>query len=387
MCAYKRISPMPVIEGGTGAGTFTSNGVLLGNTTSAVTATAAGTTGQILTGITGSAPTFQSPAASSISITGNTGGALTGNAFTFTGGTTGLSFGGSGTTETLTFAGITANGGTVNLATDATTSAINVGTGAGVKTTLLGSTNTTSTTTLQSGSGVLNVTSTNGALTINSGTGALGISTDASATTISIGTGGAVKGLTIGSTNTTSSTVVQAGTGASSFQPTGAGSIAIGSTNTGVSTFGNLTGTTTINFGGGSALTTFVDWTSWTPTFVGQTTAGTTTYSVQFGTYSRIGNIVTASFTIVLSAATGTGSVNIGGFPFNFNSATNYAPEGSVRGLGGFTWAGAGTSMTIEGVGGTNHCLILISGTGVTGGIQQMANAATSLIGTITYRV
>ncbi len=39
---------------------------------------------------------------SSVSITGDSGGALTGSAFTFTGGTTGLSFGGSGSTETLT---------------------------------------------------------------------------------------------------------------------------------------------------------------------------------------------------------------------------------------------------------------------------------------------
>ena len=205
--------PVVVSSGGTGAITLTSNGVLLGNGTSPVTATAAGTTGQVLTGVTGSAPTFQSPASSSISITGDTGGALTGTAFTFAGGTTGLSFGGSGSTETLTFAGITANGGTVSLATDATTSTINVGTGAGAKTSTFGSASSTSATTVQSGSGVLNVTATGGALTINSGTGALGISTDASATTVSFATGGAVKTVTLGSTNSTSGTTIQSGSG------------------------------------------------------------------------------------------------------------------------------------------------------------------------------
>src|SRR4029077_5175117 len=101
-----------VAGGGTGATTLTSHGVLLGNTTSAITATAAGTTGQVLTGVTGSDPTFQSPAASSISITGNSGGALTGNAFTFTGGTTGLTFAGAGSTETLGGTLAVANGGT-----------------------------------------------------------------------------------------------------------------------------------------------------------------------------------------------------------------------------------------------------------------------------------
>lgn len=148
-----------------------------------------------------------------ITITGDTGGAQTGNSFTFNGGTTGLSFGGAADVFTTTFAGITANGGTVSLATDATASTINIGTGAGAKTSTFGSTNTTSSTTLQSGSGALNVTSTNGALTINSGTGALGISTDASATTVSFATGAAVKTVTLGSTNTTSSTAIKSGTG------------------------------------------------------------------------------------------------------------------------------------------------------------------------------
>jgi hypothetical protein len=51
--------PVPVSLGGTGAITLTSNGVLLGNGTSAVTATTAGTTGQVLTGVTGNPPIFQ----------------------------------------------------------------------------------------------------------------------------------------------------------------------------------------------------------------------------------------------------------------------------------------------------------------------------------------
>lgn len=181
--------------------------------TAGVISTVTGTAGFVLTANTGAAPSFQAPAASSITITGDTGGGLTGNSFTFSGGTTGLSFGGSGTTETLTFAGITANGGTVSLATDATTSTINVGTGAGVKTSTFGSTNSTSATTVQSGSGALNITSTNGALTINSGTGTLGISTDAAATTVNVGTGGAAKTVTLGSTNSTSTTNLQSGSG------------------------------------------------------------------------------------------------------------------------------------------------------------------------------
>ena len=110
--AYKQIRPIVVSEGGTGNTTLTIHTLLLGNGTTALTQLANGTTGQILTAVTGLDPSWQSPAASSISITGNTGGALTGAAFTFTGGTTGLSFGGAGSTETLSGTLVVANGGT-----------------------------------------------------------------------------------------------------------------------------------------------------------------------------------------------------------------------------------------------------------------------------------
>jgi hypothetical protein len=64
-----------VAQGGTGAGTFTQNGVIYGNTAGALQVTAAGTTGQCLTGNTGAAPTF---VACTGSPTGTAGGDLTG---------------------------------------------------------------------------------------------------------------------------------------------------------------------------------------------------------------------------------------------------------------------------------------------------------------------
>ena len=51
---------LPVSLGGTGAATFTANGVLYGNSASAVQVTAAGSTGECLIGNTGSAPTWGS---------------------------------------------------------------------------------------------------------------------------------------------------------------------------------------------------------------------------------------------------------------------------------------------------------------------------------------
>jgi len=241
--AYKRISPQPVVEGGTGAQTFTAYSVIAAGTTATgafQNVVGVGTLGQVLTSAGPAAlPAWQTLGASSISITGDTGGALTSGSFTFTGGTTGLSFGGAGSTETLTFAGITANGGTVSLATDATTSTINIGTGAGVKTSTFGSTNSTSATTVQSGSGALAVTSTNGTLTINSGTGVLAVSNDASATTINLGTGAAAKTVTLGSTNTTSTTTLQAGSGGVKLGAVAEGALVTSST----SVISTVTGT------------------------------------------------------------------------------------------------------------------------------------------------
>ncbi len=58
-------TPVSVSNGGTGAGTFTADGLLYGNTTSAIGATAAGTSGQLLIGNTSNAPGWVTPTATS----------------------------------------------------------------------------------------------------------------------------------------------------------------------------------------------------------------------------------------------------------------------------------------------------------------------------------
>lgn len=65
------ITDLVVADGGTGASTFTTNGLLYGNGASALAATSAGTTGTLLHGNTGSAPTF-----SAVSLTADVSGAL-----------------------------------------------------------------------------------------------------------------------------------------------------------------------------------------------------------------------------------------------------------------------------------------------------------------------
>ncbi|MGA4923504.1 hypothetical protein, partial [Bacillus subtilis] len=56
--------------------------------------------------------------------------------------------------------------------------------------------------------------------------------------------------------------------------------------------------------------------TTFTPTIVGATAAGTGTYTTQSGTYSKIANIVFLRAYISWTAHTGTGNMRIGGLPF-----------------------------------------------------------------------
>jgi hypothetical protein len=75
-----------VTDGGTGTGTFTSNGVLYGNGTGAIGVTAAGTTNQCLLANTGAAPTWGTcSAAGSVSLQGSTPGSPQTGHFNITG--------------------------------------------------------------------------------------------------------------------------------------------------------------------------------------------------------------------------------------------------------------------------------------------------------------
>lgn len=61
---------------------------------------------------------------------------------------------------------------------------------------------------------------------------------------------------------------------------------------------------------------------TYTPTYVGDTTAGTTTYSAQVGEWIRIGNVVHVWGLVSWSAATGTGNGQIS-LPFTARSTVN----------------------------------------------------------------
>jgi hypothetical protein len=62
---------------------------------------------------------------------------------------------------------------------------------------------------------------------------------------------------------------------------------------------------------------------SWTPTIVGSTTAGTASYTVAQGYYTKIGNRVFLQCYINWSSGTGTGNLLIGNLPFTSSSSSN----------------------------------------------------------------
>ena len=79
---------------------------------------------------------------------------------------------------------------------------------------------------------------------------------------------------------------------------------------------------------------------TWTPAIAGTSTAGTGTYSVQVGRYTKIGNTVTAHLNLTWSAHTGTGNMNISGLPFTSANVANLNP----------VTAAYATTLTITGV-------------------------------------
>ena len=94
---------LPIAAGGTAATSFTANGVVYGNGTSALGVTAAGTTGQVLVGNTGAAPTWSTISGSLVSsfqtsLSGLTPSTATTGAVTLAG-TLGTSSGGTNLTS------------------------------------------------------------------------------------------------------------------------------------------------------------------------------------------------------------------------------------------------------------------------------------------------
>lgn len=81
---------------------------------------------------------------------------------------------------------------------------------------------------------------------------------------------------------------------------------------------------TAVSFDSGSNLLNTYTVGSFTPTIVGGSTAGTTTYADQHAYYTRIGNLVTISTYILVNSVTGTGQATYTSLPFTVKNQTSY---------------------------------------------------------------
>lgn len=196
---------------------------------------------------------------------------------------------------------------------------------------------------------------------------------------VTTGTQNVGLGSSAGSSITTGSNNVAIGYNAQVASATGSNQLAIGTGITGSLTTGALTvgalnaSSVTI---GGTALANYTEG-SFTPTVIGSSTAGTTTYTTQLGQYSRIGNVVFVVITLSWSAMTGTGDLQVGGLPF--------APNATLQ-SGLSIWynnltVGAGKQLTCET--STSSSILLLTANDPSGGASAnvgVDNSATLII-------
>ena len=159
---------------------------------------------------------------------------------------------------------------------------------------------------------------------------------------------------------------------------------------------GRHTGTTTVDGlvvgnggiqvgGTGSANTLdFYEEGTWTPTAYGSGATGATTYGQQYGSYTKIGNTVHATFYMGVSGMTGTGSIRIGGLPFNSASGSQYLTTGSCM-TDALTW-GTSKTMLVPYIQGSVNYIDLYGSRGDAGAWGNTpVDASWTIIASITY--
>jgi len=126
---------------------------------------------------------------------------------------------------------------------------------------------------------------------------------------------------------------------------------------------------------------------TWTPVIGGAGGNGSQSYSVQMGSYVKIGQFVYASFNVTLSnkGAGITGALQIQGLPFTVLSVTNYFPPVFIN-----YWTSAG--IALSGMGGycsgtvCNVYGVAAAATSVSAGDNTWINNTTQFLGAAAYR-
>lgn len=122
---------------------------------------------------------------------------------------------------------------------------------------------------------------------------------------------------------------------------------------------------------------------TWTPTALGATSAGTTTYAAQFGSYTKVGNVVHATFNLTYSATTGSGDLQIS-LPFTVKTQPGLRAVGSIQ-TSQYNLSAAAGSLTVLATSGSSVLNVYLSADDVAWQIQPITNETATFIGSITY--
>jgi hypothetical protein len=120
---------------------------------------------------------------------------------------------------------------------------------------------------------------------------------------------------------------------------------------------------------------------TYTPTAVGGTTAGTTTYNTQVGQYTKIGRMVSVEIYVNVTAMTGSGELRIS---LPFTSGNN-----DPRGVGSvwssnLDWPGAGSISCMEEP-NTSYIRLFVSSDNAAFGVINIENASWEVRIAVTY--
>ena len=149
---------------------------------------------------------------------------------------------------------------------------------------------------------------------------------------------------------------------------------------------------TSISFDSGTNFLDFYEEGSWTPTLSGSSAAPTSvTYTHRQGDYTRVGDLCTVSFVVLVSAITlgaGAGDVIISGLPFTAKNTSPLYYNGAAQ-LGNVNWATSAAYVTSSIINNTAQIAFWESrDNGASALIQLSVVNATDLFrGTITYKV
>jgi len=124
---------------------------------------------------------------------------------------------------------------------------------------------------------------------------------------------------------------------------------------------------------------------TFTPTVSGASSAGSASYNIQQGTYTKVGRVVTVSLRIEVISFTGTGALQVNGFPFATAQLSPLSMEYIAPVMtNGMNWTG-GSQVVYYMPPNATYGNIFYMADDAAWGVQQCVNESFNIILTMTY--